>query len=258
MSLEIQSRFATALEDGSQDVPQGLAAWNGPRPGRRFGVYRNNVFAGLIDALASRFPATEKIAGEAFFAGMAHAFIRLHPPTSPLLLYYGDNLADFAERFEPARQLDYLADVIRLEAARGRAYHAADAPPLEGAMLAALAPQTLPDLTLMPHPAMAVIRSSHPVVSIWGMNAGELPFGPIDWQGEDALVTRPHMIVEVHRLPAGGAAFLTVLADGRTLGQAAEAAIADAPDFDLAANLAGLLLSGAFTAIRQDDQEFRR
>jgi uncharacterized protein len=38
---------------------------------------------GLIRALASRFPVTEKIVGEEFFAGMARAFIELHSPRSP-------------------------------------------------------------------------------------------------------------------------------------------------------------------------------
>ncbi|WP_318530149.1 MULTISPECIES: hypothetical protein [unclassified Rhizobium] len=62
---------------------------------------------------------------------MALAYAERHPPRSPLLLFYGDDFADFVATFEPARDLAYLPDVIRLEAARGHAYHAADAVPLE-------------------------------------------------------------------------------------------------------------------------------
>jgi hypothetical protein len=50
--------------------------------------------------------------------------------------------------------------------------------------------------------------------------------------------------VEVRALPPGGAAFLLALAAGRPLAQAAEAAIADDPNFDLTGNLAGLIGSG--------------
>jgi hypothetical protein len=50
--------------------------------------------------------------------------------------------------------------------------------------------------------------------------------------------------VEVRALPPGGAAFLLALAAGRPLGEAAEAALADDPDFDLTGNLAGLIGSG--------------
>ncbi len=62
--------------------------------------------------------------------------------------------------------------------------------------------------------------------------------------GEDALVARPYLEVEVRALPPGGAAFLLALASDRPLGEAAEAALADDPDFDLAGNLAGLIGSG--------------
>jgi len=136
MATITQEQFAAALRDSALPVPEGIAAWNAARPLRRFGVYRNNVVSGLIGAVASRFPVAEKIVGEEFFAGMAYEFICLHPPRSPLLLSYGDGFADFVEAFEPAREIAYLADVIRLEAARGIAYHAADAAPLAADRLA--------------------------------------------------------------------------------------------------------------------------
>src|SRR5437868_3298584 len=119
MSLRTQSLFANAVLDPAIPVPSGLRAWNGLRAERRFAVYRNNVAVGLIQALASRFPAAKKIVGEEFFAGMARAYIGLHPPQSPVLLRYGDDFANFVQAFEPASGLPYLPDVIRLEAARG-------------------------------------------------------------------------------------------------------------------------------------------
>ncbi|WP_029350914.1 DNA-binding domain-containing protein [Bosea sp. 117] len=251
MSMLTQAGFAAALRDGASPTPRGLAAWNGPRPDRRFAVYRNNVAIGLRQALASRYPATERIVGEAFFAAMADAYVVEHPPRSPVLLAYGEDFAAFVAGFEPARELAYLPDVARLEAARGRAYHAADVIPLEPAKLAGIAPDLLGATTLLPHPSMSVLRSPHPVVTIWAMNAGEAEPEPIlDWNGEDALVVRPRMTVEVHRLGPGGATFLTTLAQGATLGEAMLAAAADDDNFDLAANLALVLASGAFTAIR--------
>jgi hypothetical protein len=81
------------------------------------------------------------------------------------------------------------------------------------------------------------------------MNAGELELGPIDDRAaEDALVLRPYVEVTVRSLPPGGAAFLEALTDGSTLGEAAERAGADDARFDLTANLAGLIGSGAAIA----------
>ncbi len=74
------------------------------------------------------------------------------------------------------------------------------------------------------------------------MNSGALTLAPIeDWRGEDALVARPHLEVEVRLLLPGGAAFLHALAAGRPLGAAAERALAECPQFDLTGNLAGLI-----------------
>jgi hypothetical protein len=233
-------------------LPDGVTAWSSSCPKQRFAIYRNNVAAGLIGALASRFPVAEKIVGEAFFAGMAQAFIAQHPPRSPLLLNYGDDFAEFIEAFGPAVELSYLPDVIRLETARSRAYHAADQSPLEPAALARLDGDALAALRFVFHPSVSVIASIHPIVTIWAMNAGEMELSPIEtWQGENALVVRPHLTVAVHLLPAGGSGFLTALMSGATLAAAAEAALSAAPKFDLAANLAGALQSGAFTAIAQ-------
>jgi hypothetical protein len=256
MSVATQTNFAAALMDVGSSVPDGLMAWNGPRPERRFGVYRNNVAVGLMGAIASRFPMAEKIVGKEFFAGMAHEFIRLHPPRSPLLLAYGNDFADFVETFEPAREVAYLPDVIRLEAARSRAYHAVDATPLDMALLAAVEPERLAGLRFDMHPSITIFRSMYPALTIWAMNAGETELAPVeDWTGEDALVVRPFMIVDVLRLPPGGAAFLQSLGSGSDLAAAIEAATTEAAEFDLSANLAGALQAGAFASIRQETLE---
>jgi hypothetical protein len=250
LSLATQNLFARALLEAEHALPDGLTAWNSARPERRFAVYRNNVASALIGALASRFPVTEKIVGEAFFAGLAQAFIAEHPPKSALLLGYGDDLAEFVEAFGPAAELTYLPDIIRLEAARSRAYHAADQMPLEPRKLEGLNGDVLAALKFVFHPSVSVVSSIHPIVTIWAMNAGEMELSPIEpWCGEDALVVRPHLTVEIKRLPPGGARFLTSLISGETFVAAAEIALDAEPAFDLAANLAGALQSGAVTAI---------
>lgn len=250
MSAATQSAFAAGLF-AQAPPPTGLAAWNAAVPVRRYEVYRNNVSASLSGALASRFPVAENIVGRDFFRAMADDFIRAHPPRSPVLLAYGNTFPDFVATFEPARDLAYLPDVMRLEVARGRAYHAADVPPLDPATLASVNPEKLGDLVLAPHPAMSVLSSLHPIVTIWAMNSGERPLGPIDpWQGEHVLVVRPRLTVEFIPLPAAGAAFFRRLAGGACLADAASAA--EGESFDLSATLAVLLHSGAFSANKED------
>ncbi|MBV9136200.1 MAG: putative DNA-binding domain-containing protein [Hyphomicrobiales bacterium] len=246
MSTATQSRFAGALLGGDGAVPSGLSSSSKATP-RRFAIYRNNVLFGLSGALAARYPAAEKIVGAEFFSAMAREFVLRRPPTSPVLLDYGEGFAEFAESFEPASELTYLPDVIRLEDLRTRAYHAADAVPLTAQDIAAVSPQMLSELVLAPHPSAAIIRSPHPVVTIWAMNSGEAELQTIEnWEGEDALVVRPHQLVHVHRLPSGGATFLEAIFSGTPLGAAAEAAMARSAEFDLPANLADALNAGTF------------
>ena len=82
------------------------------------------------------------------------------------------------------------------------------------------------------------------------MNSGGATLSSIeDCSAEDALVIRPRLDVEVRRLPFGGTAFLGALASGATLGDAALSATADHAEFDLAANLAGLIGAGLATKL---------
>lgn len=242
------STFAQALRDPAAPVPAGLVA-----DARRFAVYRNNVAVGLIGVLEARHPALRRIVGDAFFRELARGFIERHPPRSPVMIAYGDGFADDLDAEPGLEALPYLADVARLEAARLRAYHAADAEPLEAAAFASVRPEALDGLQLTLHPSLGVVRSSHPIVTIWAMNADEAEFAPIeDWVGEDALVLRPAFDVHVRALPAGAAAFIEALAQGRSLGAAADAALSETPTFDLARNLVGLVEAGAVVAFQTE------
>ena len=245
----VQDSFAGALLDAEHPVPRAVTSHTARTPQKRFAVYRNNVIAGLSQALRTQFPAIESIVGTEFFMGMARVYIATEPPRSPVLVSYGERFPAFIETFPPAADLPYLADVARLEIARTQAYHAADAMPLDAAAWQAVDTDALPGMRVALHPSLRILRSVFPVVTIWSMNAGVLePASIEDCAAEDAVIARPHADVEVRTLPPGGAAFLEALATGQTLGEAAATACGDNAAFDLAVNLAGLI--GAGLAIR--------
>lgn len=243
----ILSRFAAAAADAEGGVPDDILSWNDQAPAGRFAVYRNNIMEGLIGALAARYPVAERLVGRPFFAALGEAFMRIEPPRSPVLLHWGAGLPDFVAAFEPARSVPYLADVMRIESARSRAYHAADAGPLAAASLAGVEPDRVSGLAFVAHPATTVLRSAFPAVTIWEQHQGDGEPGQVDkWNGEDCLVTRPRLQVEVRRLPPGGAVFLEALLQGSTLETAAVAASSLAETFDIAQALSMALEAGAF------------
>lgn len=232
----IQAGFANALLAPERPLTPGLTTWNGSDPSVRFDVYRNNVVVSLTQALADGFPVTRALVGETFFAAMARCFIVEHLPVSPILTDYGDALPDFIAAFPPAHGLPYLPDLARLERARVKAYHAADARALTALDLAQhLAdPQRLPATRLALHPACTVLVSEHAIVSLWAAHQGQGRIEDVDLRrAESALVLRDGDEVQVLPLSRAIACFLAALAAGTPLGEATEIAAAIVPDFDL-------------------------
>ncbi len=246
----LQKRFSMALLDRTREVPSGIRTAGLDRIDRRFDVYRNNVFVGLTEALVTRFPVCHALVGDEFFRAMARVFIELSPPRSPVLMTYGDDFANFVDTFPPAHPVPYLGDVARLESALTRAYHAADAAPLTVDELASLAPCRWEQIHVELHPSVQVATSVYPIVSIWEAHVRTDDHPVIDSsRAEDALVVRPDLEVEVHRLPPGAATFLTALLKGASLRTAADVAMTD-PRFDLITTLSGVLAVRIIVGIR--------
>jgi len=189
-----------------------------------------------------RYPVVQRLVGEDFFRAMAREFSLANLPISPVLIDYGANFSAFVAGFAPAASLPYLADVARLESAYWQAYHAADDEPAALETFQQIDPGTMAGLKLEFIAASFVVSSPHPIVSIWQTNSADAEVRPVDLSmAEDALVSRPDMAVEVRKLPAGAASFISALQSGKTLAEAAEAGFQSAAAFDLAMNIGGLI-----------------
>lgn len=232
------SDFAKAILDADLPAPEGVVDPQGRPAGKRFDVYRNNVVHSLSEALSSAYPVVEKLVGDKFFAAMAGVFVRQHPPTSPLMFQFAQEFPEFLTGFPPVAHLPYLPDVARLERARRQAYHAADAAPIDGAVLSVASPAQLESARLVLHPSTRIVRSEYPILTIWQKNNGEDIEIPL--HGQDVLISRPYDGLQMRSLPAGAAVFLTALQQGQTLSDASDAC-AHITGFDLTENLAGIL-----------------
>lgn len=234
----MQAAFAAALLDRDAPVPPGITDPFGAPAPVRFSVYRNNVASSLTRVLEAAFPTVQMLVGEAFFAAMAGAFLRAHPPTSRIMMLYGDALPGWLESFPPVAHLAYLPDVARLDQAIRESYHAADTDPLPEAEFQRLIGDDIVELRLRLAPSTRLIRSQWPVQSIWAANTES---GPAPQPGaEAALVLRPTFDPRPHRLSSSDGAFVQALLSGKTLGDSLDQAGAGV---DLPAVLA-LLVAG--------------
>ena len=105
-----------ALFDPQADVPDGLHHPQGGAAQARFAVYRNNVIYGLMQNLRDGFTLLHALLGDAQFDDMARAYALAHPPLSPCMFAYGDEVPAFLQA-EAFVDVAYAADVARLDLA---------------------------------------------------------------------------------------------------------------------------------------------
>jgi len=217
--ITTQTEFRSALLDPASSPPSGVRNPDGEQATKRFDVYRNNVAVSLTDALETAFPVVKKLVGDRFFQAMAGVYLRAHPPKSPVMMFYGEDMPAFLEGFEPAKSVPYLADMARLELALRHSYHAQDANPIDPDALTQLAPDSLPHVTFTFAPSMYLITSGYPLHGIWYANTAG---GDIPKVAQPTLVTRPEFDPITDPLSPEQAAVLSALMRGDTLGFAVQ------------------------------------
>ena len=243
MSGVSQSAFRAALLDGARRVPEGIVGADGAPCPKRFAVYRNNVAASLGAALETGFPAVRRLIGETNFKAVAGAYLRAHPPESPLMARYGAGFAEHLEGIPPLAHMPFLADVARLEMALRESYHAADAAPIPPERMAEMTETTR--LTFAP--GLRLIPSRFPLVDLWEIGTAHRTGQPrpvAQW----ALITRPEFDPIVTALEPATGTLLAALIDGAPLGAAMEHA---GDNIDLTSLFTALASGRAITALSE-------
>ncbi len=250
---ELQADFARRILHPEAGIPPSLA-----RPKQtannhqRFGVYRNNVIASLIEAMGDNFPVTKRLVGDDFFSAIARIWVISTPPKYPMIFRYGEGFAGFLDAFEPVQTLPYLGDIARLEQARREAHYAPDTAVLSISKLQDIAEDDLSGLILHLHPGAAIIQSTYPIQTMWEYNSGEKSQKELDLQGilgENVFIVRPHLDVHHHCVSTAEATFISALLQGMPFGEAANLATA-LPGFKLAPALGFLFHSGGVSELK--------
>lgn len=243
-----QAIFCQAMMDASLPVPTGLIDPENASAGRRFAVYRNNIAVSLTEAMHSAFPVIAKLLGKANMDGLSGLYLRAHPPSSPLMMFYGAEFPAFLEGMSQLSHLGYLGDVARLELALRHSYHAADAAPIAPEALATLSETELLATKVTLAPAVQLLRSHWPVQAIWHFNtvAGASQPQP---GAQDVLITRPEFDPVPQVLTASGYIWVAALNEGASIGDAVSLATQTDEDFDMVAPLALLLQGNAIIGL---------
>lgn len=213
-----------------------------------FGVYRNTVLKGCIDALCDNFPSIERLVGTDWLRAAAAIHARETPPKDGRLVFYGEHFADFLDAFEPARPMPYLSDVARLDRLWLEAFTAPQEPALQLPSLAGMTASDLATCHLQPRASVHWRWfGEQPIYSIWRYNREALPLPePLPWHAEGVLLVGHVEGVAWQALDLGGCAFLDACASGQDLDRASTLALEAQPNLDFTALLGNLLDAAVF------------
>ena len=256
-SLEkLQQEICDAICGGDDTRLADIIAGDGMDPGARLRIYRNHAVITLTDALKATYPVICRLVSDGFFAYAAHEFMREHMPEKPSLAEYGGAFPDFLAEFPPCRDLPYLADVARLEWTINEALHAENVAAIARSELSGISATDAPRLVLTLHPSLRFLDSRWPIERIWRANQadGDPDLAiDLDSGGVRLQVHRRGDRVAIKSLTECECAFLRALAGGKSLGDAADAALRIDLVFDLTVALGTLLEEGGAVGFRLED-----
>ena len=217
-----------------------------------FNVYRNGYYRSAIGTLVSNYPAVLALLGEDYFRFLAKQYVNEFPPSVGTLVGYGGEFASFLAAHNDRARLPYLSDIARLDRAWLNVYFAADTAPITADEVAALAGRVggIDSQQLNLCAATAIVSLDYAVALIWQKlkESGYLSAViKISKKPEYALIWRQNSTVLIRSLPSAEFAFLTGLNAGLNLGKAAEIAVVEDEDFNLAELFSKVITAGLLT-----------
>ena len=245
---KLQQSFAADIWDEKLSHLDGVIL-DGRLPAERlFQVYRNNFWISAEDALAGIYPVVKQLVGKRFFTYLVDHFLRSYPPRYGNMHQLGSDLPVFLCDFTPAENLPYLSDIARLEWTYHQVFHADDAKPFNTEVLADVPYEKIPQLRFELSPTSRLAHSPFPIFEIWRVNQSGYEGDQsvdLDIGTESVLVTRPVMVVKLHKIGPLDARFLHSLTTGGNLETATKATFKHSNDFDLGDALTRYLAIGA-------------
>jgi hypothetical protein len=255
---DVQRRFAGAMTtgDGAQIVAD---LRGGPDAGARLAIHLRHYVTSLAAALTDKFPALAWLVGRAALHGAAVGYARLHPPLQPCIAEYGQGFPQFLARHAQAAQLPYLQSFGELEWAIAQTSIAIDTRPLTWAEVASVNVERIVDSTVQLQPGVRYVRASWRIDELMQTFLTGIP-------PERFALIEASTLLEIQgargafrltRLDAATFAFRTSLAAHRTVGKAAEAALAVDPAFDAGQSLRGIVDANLVTSHSVHEREVR-
>lgn len=190
-----------------------LTHYRARRATDRFAIYHHAYRARLRECLLDDYPVLAHALGADAFDDLCAHYIEAHPSTKFSLNAYGRHLPAWAQGRVPT----WCAELARLEWALVEAVHAESHARLRQEQVADLSPAQWEHARLVPNPALAVLRFTHPVNAYFKRIKEHGESEPPAPEASALAVCRREMTVWRVDLSAGGAEAIERLLRGESL-----------------------------------------
>lgn len=234
MSLQnLQLEFAEAVCSGNLQIETVL-------PIQNLRIYQNNILKHLLKALQTTYPLIVKLVGEDFFQICAKEYIKQYPSRSGDLNDYGEYFSDFLVKYDPVKDLIYLAEVAQFEWICHLLLTAAQPPALDIDVLNKISPENYEQIRFVLHPASKIVKFYHPILRIIELCQKDIGDDVVELgdEGVNLLMIRRDLDISLIPLSEGDYIFLTSLAEGQSVAAALETTLQADPTFELDNKLA--------------------
>ena len=164
---DIQADLQNYVTGGADTARAHIVGTDSASADERLDVYFQAYRLRLIEVLETDFAGLRSLVGEAEFTGLAVGYIDAHPSAHSSVRWFGELLPEYLITKAPWRDRPVLGEMAHLEWLRGRAFDAADYPPITGEELAAVPVEQWPGLRFEFHPSAQQLMLLWNVPMIW-------------------------------------------------------------------------------------------
>ena len=187
---------------------------------QRLDVYRDMYLLRMEEALAIDYPALKHFLGAEVFMRLAARYVDAFPSRSYTLNRLGDHLPEFVGGLDDLPKKQFCYDLARLEYALTIVFDEVETARLTQNVVREVPDGAWENARLIPVAAFRLLAFDYPVSRYLGAVDGENPFPRIAQKKSWVVAYRRNY--QVHRLDLSEPAYelLSLLASGRTLGEA--------------------------------------
>ncbi len=222
LQRRVQAHVLDPHRDSAAALEQAVAATRGIGANQRLAVYTDAYRLRLLEILGEDYPALATWLGPDAFDDMGSAYLRAHPSDNRSVRWFGRHLGTFLDRHAPDQP--WLAELARFEWARGLAFDAADAEPLEIGEVAAVPAASWPGLGFETAACVQRLDFRFDIPGVYpDLLSGQRPDTPAVTARPAAwILWRHELVVQWRRLEADEARAFDAIAGGTTFGSMCE------------------------------------